>query len=157
MERKLYLISNYTSEKICLNDDNTCLVDGVTISTDDTIENFRKKVYPFEVLRVQILIGVWNEKLDNGKGGYTYEFGKRLDIKFDYKTYRKELSYLDDRHKNLKKIASEKLFELVIKYPNIPTSRVGGKFKNIVNKRIIDGLNLDTIIKYIETIEKYIG
>lgn len=84
MERKLYLISNYTSEKIQLNDDNTCSVNGVNISIEDTINKFKKRVYQYGLLRAQILIGICNPNLEKGKGGYTYEWGNRLDQIIDY-------------------------------------------------------------------------
>lgn len=76
------------------------------------------------------------------------------------KDYRNELKELDGKRSSLKTATSKRLLELVGANPevNLPTSRAGGlKAIDIDHEWIIDELNLDTIIQYIETIEKYLA
>src|ERR1035437_7941805 len=76
------------------------------------------------------------------------------------KDYKKELQELNNKERSLKALTSRRLLELVTKYPNVdlPTSRAGGlKCNNIASKFLIDDFNIESIILYIEAIEKYLA
>jgi hypothetical protein len=76
------------------------------------------------------------------------------------KDYRKLLVDLNNKRRDLNLATGQRLLELANKYPNVdlPTSRAGGlKCKNIANKWLIDDLNVEAIIEYIEAIEKYLA
>ncbi len=76
------------------------------------------------------------------------------------KDYAKEFQDLESKRRSLKAITSKRLYELVIRYPNVdlPCSRAGGlKSGEISSEWLIDDMNIDSIIKYIVAIEKYIA
>lgn len=76
------------------------------------------------------------------------------------KDYKAELQDLNSREKRLKAATGKRLLELVNQYPDVdlPTSRAGGlKAKDIAHPWIIEETNVQAVIEYIETIEKYIA
>lgn len=75
------------------------------------------------------------------------------------KEYRKQFTELEEKTSRLKKSACARLYNLTVKYPNVklPTSRAGDfRCENISHPWIIEDYDLNSIILFIETIEKHI-
>lgn len=72
------------------------------------------------------------------------------------KDYRNELDSLQRQEAKLKLTVNQRLLELVQAHPDIelPTSRAGGlKAEDVNHKWIIEDLNIDAVIEYIQAIE----
>jgi hypothetical protein len=78
------------------------------------------------------------------------------------KDYRKELEYLEDNLRGVKRSISIRLLDLCALNPEAPIAKEANlegtiiKAKSLNNKYIIEDMSVDTQLKYIEIIEKYL-
>lgn len=75
------------------------IVEDKILSFDETVIYFSNLVKPFGILRCEILDGIWDETLNNGKGDFKYKFNKLInlskskEISFRNKLILKDLGY----------------------------------------------------------------
>lgn len=83
----LSLYSNYI-HVIYKMKDKMYIVEDNLLTFDETINYFSNLVKPFGLLRCEILDGIWDEILNNGKGDFKYKFNKIIDL-----SKSKQISY----------------------------------------------------------------